>query len=202
MREDSLNRLLDSIDQFLPECRIYIADDSEIGGKAERYAMLEEYGHVILRLPFDVGLSAGRNALMEAVEEEYVLYCDDDFMFDGQNGVKEALHILEKRKDIGMITGMVKCGGQETSFNLNEKEWEEVDGIKIRKTDRGLNFFLACTSIFKDCKWNPKYKINDEHEDFFKRLKSKVYYCPTLQVNHEGRMASGEYALYRNRSFK
>ena len=201
MREDSLIRELDSIDQFLPEYRIYIADDSEIGSKAGRYSELERGGHKILRLPFDIGLSAGRNALMDAIKEEFVLYCDDDYIFDEKNGIKETLEVLKKRKDVGMITGMVKCAGQETTFNLNEGDWEEVDGIKLRKTDRGLNFFIARTKIFKDCKWNEKYKINREHEDFFKRLKAKVYYCPILQVNHEGRIPAGEYAKYRNREF-
>jgi FkbM family methyltransferase len=204
MREDSLMRLIDSIDQYLPEYKIYIADDSDTGAKEARYEALEAESHKIIRLAFDVGLSTGRNALMDEIEEEFVLYCDDDFIFDSDNGVSKVLEVMKKRPDIGMITGMVKCGGNETTFNLNEKNWEEVDGIKLRQTDRGLNFFIARTAIFKNCKWNPKYKINQEHEDFFKRLKekTKIYYCPTLQVNHEGRTASGEYAKYRNRSFK
>jgi len=200
MREDSLNRLLDSIDQFLPDYKIYIADDSEIGSKAERYNALESEDNRVIRLPFDIGASEGRNKLMEAIEEEFVLYCDDDFTFDADNGVKEVFEVMKKRPDIDMITGMVKCAGQETSFNLNEKDWEEIDGIKLRQTDRGLQFFIARTKMFEKNKWDSRLKTN-EHPDFFKRLKAKVYYCPTLKVNHEGRKPTGEYAQYRNREF-
>lgn len=201
MRENSLNRLLDSIDQFLPDYKIYIADDSSTGLKEQRYSGLEAEDNKVIRLPFDIGASEGRNKLMEEIKEEFVLYCDDDFFFDEKNGVKEVLEIMKKRPDIDMVTGMVKCAGQETTYNLNEKGWEEVDGIKLRQTERGLQFFIARTNMFENNKWNPKLKTN-EHPDFFKRLKAKVYYCPTLQVNHEGRMPSGEYAKYRNRSFE
>ena len=198
MRENCLFRLLDSINQFLPDLKIYIADDSEISNKREKYRELEKRGHKIIRLPFNVGLSAGRNALMKTISEPFVLYCDDDFIFSSDNGVKETLEIIKKRKDIGMICGLLTCDGIKTGFGNIMGKWENG----IIQVNKGLNFFIAQTKMFKDIKWNEKYKINKEHKDFFKRLKKtkwKVYYNPELTAEHSIQKGSAEYEKYRKR---
>lgn len=197
MREDCLIHLLQSIDQFLPDLMVYIADDSETI-RENKYDYLRGE-HVIIRLPFDSGLSLGRNKLMEHIKEPYVLYCDDDYIFGKDNGVAETLKTIESRPDIGMITGLLTCDGVETGFESNLGGWEE----NIRRTDKGLNFFIARTEMFQDIRWNPKYKINDEHEDFFRRTKKtkwKIYYSPTLRAEHKIMFGSAEYEKYRRRN--
>ena len=201
MREESLFRLLNSIDQYLPYVRIYIADDSDQSRAKEiKYAELKEKGHQVILLPFDVGLSAGRNILMNSIQEPYILLCDDDFVLEEDNGVLETLKILKKRKDIGIITGVLHCDKDVTSFEDFIGDW---DG-NIRPTKRGNNFFLARKEMFSDVMWNMKYKINKEHKDFFKRVnktKWKVYFCPLLRANHEARMPFGEYHKFRTRNY-
>ena len=201
MREDSLFRLLNSIDQYLPNYKIYIADDSDQSGQKEiKYAELKEKGHQVILLPFDVGLSAGRNILMNAIQEPYILLCDDDFILEEDNGVMETLKILKKRPDIGIITGVLHCGNDVTGFENFTGDWED----NIRPTKKGNNFFIARKSMFSDVMWNMKYKINKEHADFFKRVektKWKVYFCPLLRANHENRMPTGEYHKFRTRKY-
>lgn len=185
MREETLLRCLDSIDQFLPNLRIYIVDDSDIGAtKQERYEFLENMGHKVIKLPFDSGLSVGRNTLMESIKEPYVLYCDDDYVFSKDNGVWGTLDLIKSRPDIDMITGSLSVADNDTG------------------SDRPLNFFIAKTETFKKNKWNPKYKINDEHKDFFDRFQGVIYHSDKLKASHDTRIPGGEYAKYRNRTFR
>ena len=66
-------RLIDSIRARYPKLPVLIADDSQ---EDHSYKGAKQ-----LRLPFNVGLSAGRNRLIEAVETECFLLLDDDHVF-------------------------------------------------------------------------------------------------------------------------
>lgn len=220
MRPALLLRNVNLIKENLPNTRIYIADDSKLEDMDEIfYENMEKEGHVIIRLPFDSGISRGRNAIVERVKEPFILMCDDDFEITLDNNALEMVKILEKRFDIGLITGQLKIASIPTGYEYNlqivdrtihklplESEWEEVDGYKIRQTDLGLNFFVARTEMFKDVKWDTGHLISTEHLDFFlsiKETKWKVYYCPELKSNHNHNVVQSgeEYQKYRNRKF-
>lgn len=218
-REGILTRLVNSIFDHLKNFHIYIADDSkEISSeKRELYQGLEEKGHTIIILPFDVGLSYGRNEIVKRVKEPYLVYCDDDYIMLANNNIDRAIGILKKRKDIGVITGrlMIQTNPTGYEFEMETKnrilykkplrsKWERVNGLRIRQTDLGLNFFVARTEVFKDVLWDPKLHISTEHLDFFLQLqhsKWKVYYCPELKAEHDLRIADPEYAKFRHRKF-
>ena len=69
MRPSLLVRMVDSIKLNLPNVKIYIADDSNPNKRDEVfYKMIEGEGHVVIRLPFDSGISVGRNAIVEKVK--------------------------------------------------------------------------------------------------------------------------------------
>lgn len=82
-RRLALERLLDSIrDQGYGHCPILIADDSK---EPYRDAILDQYGDIVdsyIVLPFDSGLSKGRNELLKRVETTYFVLNDDDFVYD------------------------------------------------------------------------------------------------------------------------
>lgn len=82
-RQDALERLLDSIiEHGFEECPVLIADDSKDPYREE---IMGKYGSLIndyVVLPFDSGLSRGRNALLHRVKTKYFVLHDDDFVYD------------------------------------------------------------------------------------------------------------------------
>jgi len=82
-RQEVLERLLTSIaEQGYGDCPVLIADDSEDPYKD---AILSTFGDLVdeyIVLPFDTGLSKGRNELLKRVETPYFVLNDDDFIYD------------------------------------------------------------------------------------------------------------------------
>ena len=94
-RQDCLRRLLRSIVQRGYIFPVLVADDSL---KPYRDAVVAEFGGLVthyLVLPFDVGLSAGRNAMLPLVHTPYLLLCDDDFVFDERTDLAHMQRLLE-----------------------------------------------------------------------------------------------------------
>ena len=105
-RYESLGYLLSSISKMKFDFPVVIADDSE---NRYRDEVLAEYGNLIdkyITLPFDVGQSVGRNVLMENVQTQYVLLCEDDFIFDERTDLYRMLELLESG-EIDLLGGMV-----------------------------------------------------------------------------------------------
>ena len=205
MREDSLIRLCDSIKTNFSDFRIYIADDSELTqSKLNFYDEMTAQGHQIIFLPFDSGLSAGRNALMRQCEEKNYCLCDDDYLFTADNGVFEAIKKLNKAD---IITGSLYFNGVRTGaeYNLEIKDniiiKTAVPGKGFRRVDMGLNLFVASNRYY----WDENLKINEEHIDFFLSRKQegvKVYYDPDLKVIHDVQTPPKEYRDFRARRNK
>lgn len=87
-------------------CPILIADDSQVPYKTRIEA---EFGNLVtdyICLPFDVGLSAGRNALLSRVETPYFVLCDDDFIFDKRADLAFMRHILATT-DVELLGGLI-----------------------------------------------------------------------------------------------
>jgi hypothetical protein len=205
MREDALIRLCDSIKTNFSDFKIYIADDSELNqSKLNFYDELTAQGHKIIFLPFDVGLSAGRNALMRQVKERYYVLCDDDYLFTADNGVFGAIKKLGKADLIAgtLYTDDVKTGAE---YNLEIKDKmiikTAVPGKGFRRVDMGLNFFVAEKRFY----WDENLKINEEHIDFFLSRKQEgvnVYHDPDLKAIHDVRTQPKEYREFRERRNK
>jgi len=86
-------------------CPILIADDSQAPYKTRIEA---EFGDLVtdyICLPFNVGLSAGRNTLLDRVETPYFLLCDDDFIFDKRANLAFMRRILATT-DVELLGGL------------------------------------------------------------------------------------------------
>jgi glycosyltransferase involved in cell wall biosynthesis len=88
-RQDALQALLSSIRSTrYRHCPIMIVDDSR---EPYRDAILAGYDDMVddyTVLPFDTGLSQGRNELLQKVETEYFVLNDDDFIFDERTDLR------------------------------------------------------------------------------------------------------------------
>jgi GT2 family glycosyltransferase len=208
-RPQVAQRLVRSVRKYFGELPIYVADQSRhVAANAGFY---DQYGVSLLRMPYDVGVTASRNRLAREIREDYFVLCDDDFILGPQTSFVDALHILETHPEIGVV------GGKLYDFGWNEewvRNWElfleydkqqkilfsipiyelaprarEVGGIRFFLCDAVLNFAVFRRSIFdRGVQWDERFKSNGEHEDFFLNLKVsssyRVAYLPTMVAYH------------------
>jgi len=208
MREETLFRVLDSIEKHFPySYRLYIADDGDISEEKEyRYQQLEAGGHMIIKLPFNCGISVGRNEITRRATEDYILIMDDDIMLEDSESIKWMKEILDSKDDIGLCAGRIyqedgePFGGKDYSRGLKLEidngalfrhrstgNLSKVNGTLFNYADQVVNFFLAKREIFNDVRWDDRIKIEYEHMDFFLNLKEtkwKATVCLNSKLTH------------------
>lgn len=185
-------RLIKSIREFYPDVRVIVADDGQ------KYPLQQQAVHNlgnvdILKLPYDTGLSEGRNKLMEATETPYFLLLDDDFVFTHETIIERLLPFL-RAGVFDIAGGALRLNGQKV---VHFEGFIEKVGTTLHCTHKRhvttpsrcdviLNFFAASTDKILKVKWNPVYKMG-EHLDFFWRCKDagiKVGYVPNVIADH------------------
>jgi len=178
-----------SIRRFYPKAHIVVADDSRVG----RGHPDVEYHH----LPFDVGLSAGRNFLLDVCKSEFIWFGDDDFIFTEETDVASVVRLLD-RTGLDLIAGSMRVPGK--GIRHYEGLLERVDDVLyfVPRETRGvvqgvplfdmvLNFFVARTAALQTIRWREALKVCDEHADFFLRAKGllRVGYSRKFCVEHQ-----------------
>ena len=140
-RPQCLERLLDSIERAGWDGPVLIGDDSR---NPCRDRILGKFGKRVsdyLNMPFDIGLSAGRNLLLRQVTTPFFLLCDDDFIFDKRTDVKLFRRLLES-EGLDLIGGVyydrMHSSAREAAKALLRLDWWRLFlhlGIEIpRKT--------------------------------------------------------------------
>lgn len=120
-RQESLAKLLRSLKKLNCQLPILIADDSR---KPYRDKILSGFPDLDIHyyvLPFDSGLSAGRNFLLKKVKTSYILVCDDDFRFDEKLNLPEVMLSIEKNElDIagGILFNYITVVGLRRFFSV------------------------------------------------------------------------------------
>lgn len=176
-RQECVNDLIDSIKYYYPDLPIIVADDSR------NPVPRQDVEYYIL--PFDSGLSKGRNFLVSKVKTPYVLLLDDDFYFIKETKLEKLLQVLEN-SDLDIVGGrwIMKTKGR---FKIHSYEGKLIleDGVlrHIKESygkafgcdlfDIIHNFFLARTDTLRRYTWDEELKVK-EHEDFFFNHKGKI----------------------------
>lgn len=150
-RQVCLERLLSSIrDQGYGQCPVLVADDSR---DPYRDAILAQFGDLVdeyIVLPFNSGVSKGRNELLDRVRTEYFIINDEDFIYSDITRLKQAKAKIQEH-DLDIIGGFLLEENKEyvsdllprrmsEAFKLYWQEWEEscwVADIE-ETTDRGV----------------------------------------------------------------
>jgi len=216
-REGALFRAVRSIEKHFPyPYRLYIADDSPASSEKESlYARLENEGHVVLRLPFDSGLSLGRNRIVKAADEPYILIMDDDIELRGGESIKNMMRVLLSDESIGLVSAMLTLENGNWLANENyqmglrfvwenkllqrypsKRDIKEVDGVRYLYADQVVNFFIARREVFDDVQWDNRIKIEYEHMDFFLNLAKtrwKAAVCMDARAVHQITDSGPEY---------
>lgn len=206
LRPDCLEMCLKSIRKYYPDIQILVADDSKnscdgVYPNEIRYS-----------LPFNIGLSAGRNFLLERVETKYFVLVDDDFIFTDKTNLRFMRKILID-DDIDLISGVIneipknKIIRYEGLLELRGTELRYIDNHRgitksgLKMYDLVMNFYMAKTDSIKGIMWDEELKIV-EHTDFFLRAKGilDIACCPEIVVNHvKDNNERPEYYKFRNR---
>lgn len=191
-------RLIDSIRVKYPTLPVLIADDSKEPTCFK--------GATTYHLPFDSGLSAGRNLLVKHVNTKYSLLLDDDWIFDSDTNIGNLVQILDFG-DLDIIAGIIKNAqhfygtlSRENDILYMKTKPLEKDSL-YTLCDYTHNFFLALTETLLFNPWDNELKLS-EHLDFFLRLKNKakVAFTDKAMIS-EKQFKEGVYSEYRNRNF-
>src|SRR5271170_2205682 len=105
LRDGSLEKCINVLDQNIPEMKAIIIDDGyKSPSKDILYRRLGNNGHAIIEAPFDTGLSEKRNIGVKACETKYLLMGCDDFLFDHEAkvGIEKLYDVLESNPNIAL----------------------------------------------------------------------------------------------------
>lgn len=208
-RPDALRRLVASVRRFYPRIAVLVVDDSA--------APLEPVPAGITRYlhePYNsLGAAGGRNYGLRHVETPYVLFCDDDMVFERRTDVGRMLYVLESTPfdivscvwlDHDPWTGI--CRGPRRFEGTLDVE----DGVLVhrlgatRGTVDGLpvfdvvhQFFLASRERLGDDPWDAELNLS-EHYELFLSLKERGLLCtrlPDVVVQHRQELPEGYHEI-------
>lgn len=227
-RPHAIQRLINSVRTYYPDMAIYVADQSQPTQAMRDYYSSQDC--TVVWMGHDAGVCASRNAAVDLVKEPFFVLCDDDFFFDAETRFDAAVAIFNERPDVGVVggrlydryhtpRGMGKDNRHwELLFSYDQKkgklctipihyfapEPEYAGNTEYFECDAVMNFAVFRTEMFDDVvRWDPRFKSNGEHEDFYLNLKvngrHRVVYTRDIVAHHHHPHQSN-YSKFRNRS--
>ena len=104
LRPHKLMTMLQSIREHYPDLAVIVADDSKEPLKINNNHV--EY----YTMPYGKGWFAGRNLAISQVTTKYVLWVDDDFLFNDKTKIEVLVDVLEKTElDVVGVQCAWKC---------------------------------------------------------------------------------------------
>ncbi|GAA4407597.1 hypothetical protein GCM10023168_23800 [Fodinibacter luteus] len=200
-RPDIARRLVRSA-RTVFDGRIVVADDSATP------MTFPEPGVDVIALPFNSGVSVGRNAALDAVGTEFVLVTDDDIVFTRATDVDAARRRLQSCPEIDVVgflrvelpRWMAHDFDADALFAGHReplRPWGElVCGLPVRYKIEQV--YLARTEAVGRVRWDPRIRMVD-HADFFSRAAGElvVVLDTSIRAYHAQTPFDAEYARYR-----
>lgn len=168
-RPREVRRLVSSIRRAQPDLPIIVVDDSRDPRPVA--------GAELLTMPFNSGISAGRNAALATIGTPYFLLLDDDFVFYRHTRLAESLATIAANPEIDILGGRV----------VNLPDFTAHDYSKVPALSQGAaqhpprtvvgglpvyskvpNFFIGRTDAVRSVGWREELKVM-EHQEFFNR---------------------------------
>jgi len=175
MRPGYLATCVAGIRKNLADVPIVIVDDS--GDVVD----LEPYPEAFrVKLDFDAGLSAKRNAGVDVCKTKYVLLSHDDNDFSNPEtraGIERLFEVLESHPEIDVAAGRLDDrpyeGLLEHVHGSHVKEHRLGRPVRYQEffpCDITGNYFLARTDLLRQYRWDNELKLH-EHGEWFLTLK-------------------------------
>jgi GT2 family glycosyltransferase len=198
LRDEYLFTCVSSLRLHYPNIRIIVADDGYCSDEKE--ARLKDAGvSKYIALPWNRGVSRGRNRLIDACETPYFLVGDDDFYYTEETRLGDMLRMMEIADLAG---GALKYFDTLQHYEATlewvpeskglihreiSRDYQAYDGIQYGEADLTFNFFVAKTDLAREIRWEDSIQVIFEHEDFFMaghQRGMRVVYCPNSVVTH------------------
>jgi hypothetical protein len=203
MRTECVNEHIKSIRKYYKFIKIIVVDDSNPPLNFDYDKNIKTYN-----IPFDSGLSAGRNFGVSKIETDYFVLLDDDFVFTEQTDLVKWFYMM-KNSNLDVLGGDVIMNNSRMDFFGNLKvngdtllykneRYSITDEYKT--CDLVLNFFIAKTKKILECKWDEELKLA-EHTAYFLKYKNilKVGHTEKISILHK-QIRDPTYAEYRKRA--
>lgn len=176
-RKKRLLKLVDSIFNYYPNINVIIVDDSR---KSSMDSIIKKYNNIkYINTEYDIGLSKGRNILVENVKTKYFLLCDDDFVFDNRTNLMLAKKILLKSK-ADILGGMVY---NRISFNcLFSILWSLKKPSRIIDIIRKKEFISIYNGQLSDNKNRAILKIDKDINNYADKEYSHTDICSNFFI--------------------
>ncbi len=195
-------RLISSVRQVF-DGRIVVADDSRTPLEVDD-PLID-----VIPLPFNSGVSVGRNAALDAVDTEYVLVTDDDIVFTHMSDIGGAVAYLEDNPEVDAV-GLLRVDlprwgaidpGADALFPGHRPpkrpHGELIGGLPVRVK---LQLpFVARTEALRRVRWNENVRMLD-HADFFSRASGELVCVldPGLRAYHARTPFNRSYHAFRD----
>ena len=204
-RPDALRRCVASIRRYYSRVGVLVVDDS-----AEPLEPTPAGITKYLHAPYNtLGAAEGRNDGLRRVETPYVLFCDDDMVFDRRTDLGRMLHVLESTSfdlvscvwlDYDPWTGI--CRGLRRFEGTLDIEDDvlvhrlgatrgSVDGLPV--FDVVHQFFLVARERLGEDPWDAELNLS-EHYELFLSLKERGLRStrlPDVVVEHRQELPPG-----------
>lgn len=168
-RKNMLIKLLKSIEEYFPNIPIIVVDDS----KNNYYsAIRNKFKNMNLQYiveDYNIGLSKGRNVLINNVKTKYFLLCDDDFVFDERTNIELALKLYNKY-NLDILGGAVY--NRIALDSLFSILWIIKDPRRLKKVLKKEEFVSVYNGKFEINNKEILLKANRAYTDF---LNDEVY---------------------------
>ena len=189
LRPRAVTRCVGSILRAYPGVKVIVVDDGD--------SLPDGLPSCIrtITLPFDSGISLGRNIGVAAVETPYCVLADDDTVLDLRTDIRLLVEGLQEEiggRQVDLCAGSIRVrgGGSQADWFGNFRQ----EGSTLRivpptvTTPEGrevcelaLNWFAARTESLRDHPWDPYYKVG-EHLGYF------YDYRRDLVITHDTRV--------------
>ena len=205
-RPQSLQQLVQSIRWFYPHVPIVIADNGDEPAEISDVTYL--------KLPFDCGLSAARNALIDNLNTPFLVVLEDDFYFTEETKLEAFLDVLESDSTVGAVGGSLWQNGILLDFATDldvfrgrltaqraNRPWRVTHGgTRYQYADMVFNFLMLRREMLSEHRWDPGLKLV-EHKDYFLNVKQaarwRIAFCPSVRCEHRQKR-SESYRPYRH----
>ena len=211
IRPKCILRLLFSLRNKYSYIRIIVADDSLNKFLKEGENSLNIY---CIYLPFNSGVSIGRNECVNMVKTKYIILLDDDMILTNNTNFELFYDTIEKHQDeTDLLAGKVlDRSSYDALFEIDTKQKSVniiENSILYKKNDitwshRQLNFFICKTQLLKDVPWDNNLKIEEHTEHFYRIYLNgfKVANTELVEIDHNNDCnESYLYTLFRDNYF-
>lgn len=178
-RKNVLEKLLKSIEKYYPTLPIIIVDDSK---KNYKNFICEKFSKLNINYlveEYDIGLSKGRNILINNVKTKYFLLCDDDFEFDERTNLFLAKKLLINN-DLDILGGTVY--NRIALDSIYSILWILKDLRRLKKVINKEEFISIYNGIYKIKNKSIELNINRNFEEYFHNDVYKTDICSNFFI--------------------